>query len=90
MTNKTAVQSFLDLVNGMPGDALNIDYLKNKLAEMLEEEKKQIIQAFTAGQIDIGTMVCETLKVDITKIKISEDIEDGEDYYQSTYQNTKP
>lgn len=62
--------------------------VKQKATELLEEEKKQIVHAFSAGQIDICKVVQQEAK-EMIKLEIpippEDDHEDGEEYFNQKF-----
>ena len=90
---KTALQEFID--NVIPMHIIELDMIKQEIKKALEKEKEQIIEAHFNGMDKLATSLSEFLPIKhtmsvIQEIKNGGDIhEDGEQYYNQTYNQNK-
>lgn len=70
------------LLNGCDIDTVHIPSLEHKISELLELEKKQIVDAYNQGFRD-GESIEDTIKVKGDIANFSE----AEQYYNSTFTN---
>ena len=92
-SSQTAIQKIISQINEQPSFFDFWNWFDDNQEILLAKEKQQIIDAFTAGQIDIANMFLKEYKErgfdnELNKSAIlNNDKEDGKQYYNNTFTN---